>query len=43
VEINTDIHPRIKNSIPIAFMVFAGFLLDKLCQPVKTDEKAGEE
>lgn len=30
-------------SIPIAFIVFAGYMLDRMCKPVKTEEKAGEE
>lgn len=30
-------------SIPIAFVVIAGFLLDKICEPVKHEKKAGEE
>ncbi|MGG3562715.1 hypothetical protein ABES03_14065 [Neobacillus rhizosphaerae] len=35
-------------SIPIAFMVFAGFLLDRMCKPAKqegptTGESPGEE
>ncbi|MEH7110476.1 MULTISPECIES: hypothetical protein [Bacillaceae] len=30
-------------SIPIAFIVFAGFALDRLCKPAKQEEKAGEE
>lgn len=30
-------------SIPIAFMVFAGYFLDRMCKPAKIEEKAGEE
>jgi hypothetical protein len=30
-------------SIPIAFIVFAGFLLDQMCKPDKPEKKAGEE
>lgn len=30
-------------SIPIAFIAFAGFILDKMCKPSKKEEKAGEE
>ncbi len=30
-------------SIPIAFIIFAGFMLDKMCKPAKQEEKAGEE
>ncbi len=30
-------------SIPIAFMVFAGFLLDRMCKPDKVEKKADEE
>ena len=30
-------------SIPVAFIVFAGFMLDKMCKPVPREEKAGEE
>ncbi|GHI00273.1 hypothetical protein AM1BK_38150 [Neobacillus kokaensis] len=30
-------------SIPIAFIVFAGFMLDKMCKPSNHEEKAGEE
>jgi hypothetical protein len=27
-------------TIPIAFMVFAGYMLDRMCKPVKQDEKS---
>lgn len=30
-------------SIPIAFLVFFGFLIDRMCSPSKNKEKAGEE
>ncbi len=30
-------------SIPIAFIVFAGFMLDRICKPGKSEEKAGDE
>jgi hypothetical protein len=30
-------------SIPIAFMVVAGFLLDRMCKPVEQEKKAGDE
>jgi hypothetical protein len=30
-------------SIPIAFMVFAGYMLDRLCKPSPQEEKAGEK
>ncbi len=30
-------------SIPIAFIVFAGFLLDRMCKPDKPIKKAGED
>lgn len=30
-------------SIPIAFMVFAGYFLDRMCKPAKIEEKTGEE
>lgn len=30
-------------SIPIAFIVFAGYFLDRMCKPDKTETKAGEE
>jgi hypothetical protein len=30
-------------SIPIVFIVFAGFLLDRMCKPDKPAEKAEEE
>lgn len=30
-------------SIPIAFMVVAGFLLDKMCKPIEQEKKAGDE
>jgi hypothetical protein len=30
-------------SIPIAFIVFFGFLIDRMCSPSTPEEKAGEE
>lgn len=30
-------------SIPIAFIVFAGIMLDRMCKPDKHEKKAGEE
>jgi hypothetical protein len=30
-------------AIPVAFMVFAGFMLDRMCKPANPEEKAGEE
>jgi hypothetical protein len=30
-------------AIPIVFMVFAGFMLDRMCKPAQSEEKAGEE
>ncbi len=30
-------------SIPIAFIVFAGFMLDRMCKPEQAEKKAGEE
>jgi hypothetical protein len=30
-------------SIPIAFIVFAGFLLDRICKPEKQEKKAVDE
>lgn len=30
-------------SIPIAFIVFAGYFLDRMCKPGKQEEKAGDE
>jgi hypothetical protein len=30
-------------SIPICFIVFAGFLLDKMCKPIEQEKKAGDE
>ncbi len=30
-------------AIPIAFIVFAGFFLDRICKPDKQQEKAGDE
>jgi hypothetical protein len=30
-------------SIPIAFIVFAGYFLDRMCKPDTPKEKAGEE
>jgi len=30
-------------SIPIAFIVFAGYLLDRICKPDSPKQKAGEE
>jgi hypothetical protein len=30
-------------SIPIAFIVVAGFLLDKMCKPIVQEKKAGDE
>jgi len=30
-------------SIPIAFILFAGFMLDRMCKPDKTENKAGDE
>ncbi|MDR7238367.1 hypothetical protein J2Y02_002995 [Neobacillus drentensis] len=30
-------------SIPIAFIVFAGYFLDRMCKPDPPQEKAGEE
>jgi hypothetical protein len=30
-------------SIPIAFIVFAGFMLDWMCKPAQHEEKAGDE
>jgi hypothetical protein len=30
-------------SIPIAFIVLAGYLLDKICKPGKQKEKTGGE
>ncbi|MDR7077146.1 hypothetical protein J2Y03_002169 [Neobacillus niacini] len=29
--------------IPIAFMVFFGFLLDRMCSPSKSEDKINEE
>lgn len=30
-------------SIPIAFIVFAGYFLDRMCKPDKAETKAGDE
>jgi hypothetical protein len=30
-------------SIPIAFIVFAGYVLDRICKPDPPKDKAGEE
>jgi hypothetical protein len=30
-------------SIPIAFIVFAGYMLDRMCKPDPPKEKAGED
>jgi len=30
-------------SIPIAFIVVAGFLLDRMCKPIDQEKKAGDE
>jgi hypothetical protein len=30
-------------AIPIAFMVFFGYLLDRMCKPAKSDEKVEGE
>jgi len=30
-------------TIPIGFIIFFGFLIDRMCRPDKTKEKAGEE
>jgi len=30
-------------SIPIVFIVFAGFMLDWMCKPAKQEKKAGDE
>jgi hypothetical protein len=30
-------------AIPISFMVFFGFLIDRMCSPSKTDKKINEE
>ena len=30
-------------SIPIGFMVFFGFLLDRMCKPSKKEQNIGEE
>ncbi|MGF6951939.1 hypothetical protein QF028_004444 [Neobacillus sp. B4I6] len=30
-------------SIPIAFIVFAGYVLDRMCKPDPPKDKAGEE
>ncbi|SDM57083.1 hypothetical protein SAMN05443253_104119 [Bacillus sp. OK048] len=30
-------------AIPISFMVFFGFLLDRMCTPAKSEEKINEE
>jgi hypothetical protein len=38
----TTIHV-LNYAIPIAFLVFFGFLIDRMCSPVKSDEKINEE
>lgn len=30
-------------SIPIGFMIFFGYLLDRMCKPEKSEQKAGED
>jgi hypothetical protein len=30
-------------SIPIAFIVVAGFILDKMCKPIEQEKKASDE
>jgi hypothetical protein len=30
-------------AIPVAFMVFFGFLIDRMCTPAKSEEKINEE
>lgn len=30
-------------TIPIAFIVFAGFILDKICKPNQSKEETGSE
>jgi hypothetical protein len=38
----TTIHV-LNYAIPIAFMVFFGYLIDRMCSPAKSEEKMKEE